>query len=451
MENISTIQAISPLDGRYLGKVNQLSNFCSEYGLIKIRTEVEIEWLIALAEDDKIDCLPAFDLITKNSLRKIYQELSPEDALKVKEIEKATNHDVKAIEYYIVDKLEFLGLEKLAPMVHFACTSEDINNLSYALILKYSMNSLVFPICEELLAIIEERADQYRSIAMVSRTHGQLASPTTMGKEFHNVAERLKRQLTQLKKQPLMGKINGAVGNFNAHKVSFPEVNWKEFSRSFVESLGLVWNPSTTQIEPHDYMAELFHQLVRWNTIVLDFDRDIWSYIAMEAFTQIPVEGQVGSSTMPHKINPIDFENSEGNLGIANALLDHFAAKLPISRWQRDLSDSTVQRNIGIGLGYSILAYRSTLKGLKKLAINQKRLEDELNRSWILLGEAMQTVMRRYNIPQSYEKLKELTRGKEVDQLALENFVESLDLPESVKKELKLLTPSGYIGYAKDF
>jgi adenylosuccinate lyase len=451
MENIDTIQAISPLDGRYQQKTGQLNKFCSEYGLIKIRIRVEVEWLIALAKHEQVDSIEPFNKETELTLRDIYQKFSPEKALKVKKIEQTTNHDVKAVEYYINDQLKVLELGELIPMVHFACTSEDINNLAYALILKYSLREVIFPLCEKLLSAIEKKANQYRSIPMVARTHGQLASPTTMGKEFHNVAERLKRQLMQMKQQPLLGKINGAAGNFNAHRISFPQVDWKAFSRSFVESLGLEWNASTTQIEPHDYMAELFHQLIRWNTIVLDFDRDIWSYIAIESFTQIPIAGQVGSSTMPHKINPIDFENSEGNLGIANALLEHFAAKLPISRWQRDLSDSTVLRNIGIGLGYSSLAYQATLKGLDKLAINQEKLEQELNRSWILLGEAMQTVMRKYKLPNSYEKLKELTRGKQVDQKSLHNFINSLELPEGVKAELKLITPSSYVGYATEF
>ncbi|PCI30597.1 MAG: adenylosuccinate lyase [SAR324 cluster bacterium] len=451
MENLYSVQAISPLDGRYQGKVKELKDYCSEYALIKFRITVEIEWLIALANHPDIDCIAAFEESTAADLRKVYQDFSPEDALKVKEIESVTNHDVKAVEYLINDKLKAMDLESLVPMVHFACTSEDINNLSYALMLRHTLTQVMLPACEKLLGEIRAKADEYRDVPMVARTHGQLASPTTMGKEFHNTAERLQRQLEQMKAQVILGKINGAVGNFNAHCVSFPEVDWKAFSKNFVESLDLTWNPATTQIEPHDYMAEIFHQFIRWNTIVLDFDRDLWAYISNDAFKQIPVKGEVGSSTMPHKVNPIDFENSEGNLGMGNAIFEHMASKLPVSRWQRDLTDSTVLRNIGVGFGYSLLAYRATLKGLSKLAINRDVLEQELGSSWVLLGEAMQTVMRRYNIPQSYEKLKDLTRGKAVDQQALQDFVESLELPEDVKKELKKLTPLLYLGYAKDF
>ncbi|MCP4756532.1 MAG: adenylosuccinate lyase [Proteobacteria bacterium] len=451
MGNIHAIQAVSPLDGRYWDKVDDLKNFCSEYGLIKYRVQVEIEWLIALAGHPGIDCISPFDEDTKENLRRLYRDFTPEDALLVKEIEGTTNHDVKAVEYFINRKLQTLDLAALSPMVHFACTSEDINNLSYGLMLRDTLNEVVFPLCEQTLSAIRRKSEEFRQIAMVSRTHGQLATPTTMGKEFHNVAERLLRQLKQMKSQEFLGKINGAVGNFNAHRVSYSEVDWKTLGREFVESLGLAWNPATTQIEPHDYMAEIFHQFVRWNTILLDFDRDCWSYISMEAFTQIPVKEQVGSSTMPHKINPIDFENSEGNLGIANALFEHLAAKLPVSRWQRDLTDSTVLRNTGVGFGYSILAYKATLKGLSKLAINSGKLAGELEESWILLGEALQTVMRKYNIPEPYEKLKELTRGKTVDRQVLQEFIQSLDLPAEVKDELKRLSPLKYLGYAAEF
>ncbi len=451
MGNIFEIQAISPLDGRYHDKVRELNKYSSEYALIKYRTQVEIEWLIALAALPEIDCLTPFDQETKTKLRSIYGEFSPEDALKVKDIEGITNHDVKAVEYYINQKLKDLNLENLSAMVHFACTSEDINNLSYGLMLHNMLNQVVIPVCEQVLTTIREKSEEYRQIPMLSRTHGQPATPSTMGKEFYNVAERLQRQLIQIKTQGILGKINGAVGNFNAHRISFPEINWKKFAQEFVESLGLTWNQATTQIEPHDYMAEIFHQFIRWNTILLDFDRDIWSYISIEAFSQIPVKEQVGSSTMPHKINPIDFENSEGNLGVANAIFEHLAAKLPVSRWQRDLTDSTVLRNIGVGFGYSILAYKATLKGLGKLALNEKKLKNELDNSWIILGEALQTVMRKYNIPEPYEKLKDLTRGKQVDQQILHQFIDTLDLPEEVKTELKQITPSNYLGYATDF
>jgi len=451
MGDIDIIQAISPLDGRYRNKVEKLTGYCSEYALIKYRLQVEIEWLIALAERAEIDCIADLSAQNKKDLRIIYQQFTPAEAIEVKEIESVTNHDVKAVEYFINRKLESLNLEQLSSMVHFACTSEDINNLSYGLMLLNTLKDVVFPICDEVLSTIRRMADEYREVAMIARTHGQPATPTTMGKELHNVAERLQRQFQQMHKQEILGKINGAVGNFNAHRVSFPEVDWQKFSREFVESLGLTWNPATTQIEPHDYMAEIFHQFVRWNTIMLDFDRDMWSYISIDAFKQIPVKDQVGSSTMPHKVNPIDFENSEGNLGLANAIFGHLAAKLPISRWQRDLSDSTVLRNTGVGFGYSILAYQSTLKGLSKLELNREKVKGELDDAWLVLGEALQTVMRRYNIPEPYEKLKALTRGKFVDQQVLNQFVQGLELPEAVKEDLKKLTPQEYLGYAKDF
>lgn len=451
MDNLSSVQAISPLDGRYCSKVDELKQYCSEYALIRYRIEVEVEWLIALATHPGIDCIAPFNEQTIADLRQVYQDFTPEEALKVKEIEGVTNHDVKAVEYFINEKLDAMGLSSLSGMVHFACTSEDINNLSYGLILRNSLNKAVLPVCESILAAIREKAESYRHIGMMSRTHGQPATPTTMGKEFHNVAERLQRQLKQIQQAEILGKINGAVGNFNAHVVSFPEVDWREFSQNFVESLGLTWNPATTQIEPHDYMAEIFHQFIRWNNILLDFDRDIWSYISIEAFKQIPVEGQVGSSTMPHKINPIDFENSEGNLGIANAVFEHLGAKLPVSRWQRDLTDSTVLRNIGVGFGYSVLAYKATMKGLSKLAVNEEKVAAELAGAWLLLGEAIQTVMRRYDIPEPYEKLKALTRGKTVDAEVMQEFIESLELPDDVKASLKKLAPQDYLGYAADF
>lgn len=451
MEQQFELQAISPIDGRYHSKVRELNEYCSEYALIRYRTRVEIEWLIALAAHPAIDCLKPFESDTTIQLRNIYSSLTLADAQKIKEIEAVTNHDVKAVEYFIAERLHTLKLGSLTAMVHFACTSEDINNLAYGLMLKETIEKVMLPACEAIFTTISQKAEEYRNIPMMARTHGQPASPTTMGKEFHNVAKRCERQLQQIKQQPMLGKINGAVGNFNAHLVSFPGIDWRSFSKSFVESLGLTWNPATTQIEPHDYMAEIFHQFIRFNTILLDFDRDLWSYIAWEAFTQIPVKNQVGSSTMPHKINPIDFENSEGNIGIANAIFEHLAVKLPVSRWQRDLSDSTVLRNIGVGFAYSLIAYKATLKGLSKLAINREKLEKELAGAWVLLGEALQTVMRRYNIPKPYEKLKELTRGKTVDQKILLAFIESLELPQTVKDELKQLTPAQYLGYATDF
>ena len=451
MTDIHSIQAVSPLDGRYKEKVEDLSQYCSEFALIKFRIQVEIEWLIALSLHPEIDCIEPFNKEDQTRLRSIYQIFSPEDAVDVKSIEAVTNHDVKAVEYYINEQLKKLGLEKVSSMVHFACTSEDINNLSYGLILLNLLQDVIFPLCESVLIDIREQSKTYRTSAMLSKTHGQPATPTTMGKEFHNVAERLQRQLDQMRAQSVMGKMNGAVGNFNAHLISFPKVDWKAVSQKYVEGLGMKWNPATTQIEPHDYMAEIFHQFVRWNTILLDFNRDIWSYISIEAFSQIPVKEQVGSSTMPHKINPIDFENSEGNLGIANAVFEHLAAKLPVSRWQRDLTDSTVLRNIGVGFGYSVIAYKATLKGMSKLAINEPKLKQELDGAWLILGEALQTVMRKYNIPEPYEKLKELTRGKTVNQQDLQAFIQTLDLPETVKDDLSKLTPGSYLGLADQY
>lgn len=451
MENLSSIQAISPLDGRYGNKVEVLKQYCSEYALIRYRIQVEIEWLITLADHPGIDTLSPFSAETAQRLREIYLSFSPEQALRVKEIEGITNHDVKAVEYFINEKLNDLDLSSLSGMVHFACTSEDINNLSYGLILHNTLKKVMLPSCEAVLEAIREKAEACRHIAIMSRTHGQPATPTTLGKEFHNVAERLQRQLEHMRSQEILGKINGAVGNFNAHRIAYPDVDWRALGRGFVVSLGLTWNAATTQIEPHDYMAEIFHRFVRWNTILLDFDRDIWSYIAIDAFRQIPVKDQVGSSTMPHKINPIDFENSEGNLGLANAVFEHLAAKLPVSRWQRDLTDSTVLRNIGVGFGYSVLAYKATLKGLSKLDVNREKLAAELSEAWLLLGEAIQTVMRRYGIPEPYEKLKALTRGKVVDEAVMRSFIESLELPGDVKAALKELTPQTYLGYAADF
>jgi adenylosuccinate lyase len=451
MEAIDQVQNLSPLDGRYFSKTKSLRDYFSEYALIKYRTQVEIEWLLTLSESTEIDCINPFSNTISGKLRKIYQDFQPADALKVKTIESKTNHDVKAVEYYIADLLEKEGLSEVIPMLHFACTSEDINNLAYGLMLKHSMDSVIIPACKSLKNHISDKAETYRNIPLLSKTHGQPASPTTLGKEFFNVVARFDRQINQIKNQSILGKINGAVGNFNAHFASYPKADWASISQKFVESLGLSWNPTTTQIEPHDYMAELFHQMIRWNNIVLDLDRDIWLYISIGVFKQKPVEGEVGSSTMPHKVNPIDFENSEGNLGLANAIFDHLAIKLPISRWQRDLSDSTVQRNIGVAFGYSVLAYQSTLKGLSKLAVDEKYISAELSQAWPVLGEALQTVMRRYKIPDSYEKLKALTRGKQIDQQSIQAFIQSLDLPADVKKELMELKPETYIGNANLF
>ena len=448
---INQLTALSPLDGRYQSKVSELNHHFSEFGLIRRRLQVEVEWLIALGNLPETS-LKAFSKKQQTDLRKLYEKMTPKQALEVKETEKVTNHDVKAVEYYLGARLEEMKLGELKPWVHFACTSEDINNLSHALILKGGLDEVVIPKMNDVIETIEKMAAEYKATPMMSKTHGQPATPSTMGKEFQNVAERLKRQFNNIISLEFLGKINGAVGNFNAHKVAFPEVNWKSFARNFVESLDLDYNPFTTQIEPHDYMAELFDSVRRFNTILLDFDRDIWGYISNDAFKQIPVAGQTGSSTMPHKINPIDFENSEGNLGLANALFDHLSNKLPVSRWQRDLTDSTVLRNMGVGFGYSLIAYKATLAGLGKLKINEEALDEELDQNWALLGEAMQTVMRKYGVENSYEKLKDLTRGKSVDAKSLAKFIDGLtELPDDVRRNLKKLTPATYIGYAKDF
>ncbi|MDX2471209.1 MAG: adenylosuccinate lyase [SAR324 cluster bacterium] len=445
------LTALSPLDGRYHSKVSELNHHFSEFGLIRRRLQVEVEWLIALGNLPETS-LKAFTKKQQTDLRKLYEKMTPKQALEVKETEKVTNHDVKAVEYYLGARLEEMKMGDLKPWVHFACTSEDINNLSHALILKGGLDDVVIPKMNDLIETIEKMATAYKAIPMMSKTHGQPATPSTMGKEFQNVAERLKRQFNNIISLEFLGKINGAVGNFNAHRVAFPDVDWKPFARDFVESLDLDYNPFTTQIEPHDYMAELFDSVRRFNTIVLDFDRDIWGYISNNAFKQIPVAGQTGSSTMPHKINPIDFENSEGNLGIANALFDHLSNKLPVSRWQRDLTDSTVLRNMGVGFGYSLIAYKATLAGLGKLEINADVLSAELDQNWALLGEAMQTVMRKYGVENSYEKLKDLTRGKSVDAKSLAKFIDGLtELPDDVRRNLKKLTPATYLGYAKDY
>ena len=372
------------------------------------------------------------------------------DAEAVKQIEATTNHDVKAVEYFLKQRCESIAeVHAVSEFFHFACTSEDINNLSYALMLKEARDQVVVPTFKQVIAAIEALANDHAELSMLARTHGQPASPTTLGKEMRNVVARLERQLAQINQVEILGKINGATGNYNAHVVAYPEVDWQSFSKGFVESLGLSWNPLTTQIEPHDYMAELFHAVVRFNTILLDFDRDIWSYVSIGYFKQRVIAGEVGSSTMPHKVNPIDFENSEGNLGLANAVFEHLALKLPISRWQRDLTDSTVLRNIGVGFGYTMLACGATLKGISKLDVNAQALADDLNDNWAVLGEAIQTVMRRYDIPEPYEKLKALTRGKDgIDQSTLEVFIDALEVPAAVKAELKKLTPASYVGLA---
>jgi len=449
---LSATTALTPLDGRYGSKVKALRPIFSEFGLIKYRSLVEIRWLQALAKEANIAEVPSFSADTNSQLNSIIDNFSVDDAEAVKSIEATTNHDVKAVEYFLKQSTDSIAeVKAVSEFFHFACTSEDINNLSYALMLRDAREEVVLPTFQKVVSAIAELANDNAELSMLARTHGQPASPTTLGKEMRNVVARLERQIAQIESVEILGKINGATGNYNAHVVAYPEVDWQAFSQSFVESLGLSWNPLTTQIEPHDYMAELFHAVARFNTILLDFDRDIWSYISIGYFKQKVIAGEVGSSTMPHKVNPIDFENSEGNLGLANAMFDHLALKLPVSRWQRDLTDSTVLRNIGVGFGYTMLACSATLKGIGKLDVNAKVLAVDLDQNWAVLGEAIQTVMRRYDIPEPYEKLKALTRGKDgIDQAALEAFIENLEVPASVKVELKKMTPANYIGLAAD-
>jgi len=445
----TSITNISPIDGRYASKVEPLREIFSEYGLIAFRVKVEIEWLLSLAENTGIEELDPPDQASRDQLRAIVDKFSEADAIAIKEIERTTNHDVKAVEYFIKDKLSAINtLAEKKEFVHFACTSEDINNLSHGLMLKSGREKLML-VMQKLIAIIDDFAKAWAAQPMLSRTHGQSASPTTVGKELANVAIRLERQLDQFKNIGILGKINGAVGNFNAHHSAYPDVDWQQHSRQFVESLGLEWNPYTTQIEPHDYIAELFHALARFNTILIDFNRDIWSYISIAYFKQRRIENEVGSSTMPHKVNPIDFENSEGNLGLANAVLGHMAEKLPVSRWQRDLTDSTVLRNMGVGFAYSLIAFESTLKGLSKLELNAAAIDADLDAAWEVIAEPLQTIMRRYDIEGAYEKLKEFSRGQVVNAESVRAFIETLDIPDSAREEMLKLTPRTYIGYAE--
>ena len=447
---IDTLKAVSPIDGRYAGQTDVLRDIFSEYGLIYRRVVVEIAWLRALANEPNISEVPELSEAAEQFLQDILDNFDTNDAQRVKDIEKTTNHDVKAVEYFIKEKIEDQAeLGAVEEFIHFACTSEDINNLAYALMLKQAQADVLLPIMDRIINSISKMAHEYAGQPMLSRTHGQTASPTTLGKEMANVAARLQRQRDQLYEVMILGKINGAVGNYNAHMISYPEVNWSALAQNFVQQLGLEWNPYTTQIEPHDYMAEFFNAVARFNTILIDFDRDIWSYISIAYFKQKVVEGEVGSSAMPHKVNPIDFENSEGNLGIANAILSFLADKLPISRWQRDLSDSTVLRNLGVGLAHSLIAYNSTLKGMSKLQVNEQRLQEDLDNSWEVLAEAIQTVMRRHGIEKPYEKLKQLTRGQTINRETLSQFIDTLDLPDEVKNKLKQLSPAGYTGSAE--
>ena len=450
---LSTLTAINPIDGRYGDKTAELRPYFSEFGLIYYRVYVEIRWFQFLASQRKIKELPALGDEENNFLEKLIVDFDETEAAIVKSNEATTNHDVKAVEYYLKSKFVASGissLEKNIEFIHFACTSEDINNLSHALMLKDGRDGVLQPLMDELTQKLAEFARDYANLPMLSRTHGQTATPTTLGKEFANVVARLRRQVKQLGAVQIMGKINGAVGNLNAHQVTYPDLDWLAMSEQFVSSLGIIWNPYTTQIEPHDYMAEMFQAMSRFNTILIDFNRDIWSYISIGYFKQRKVEGETGSSTMPHKVNPIDFENSEGNLGIANAIFGHLSEKLPISRWQRDLTDSTVLRNMGTGLAYSLLSYKSTLKGLGKLEINPSALEEDLNRSWEILAEPIQTIMRRHGVEEPYEKLKELTRGQSLKQESIEQMLETLDIPESARTLIRELTPMNYTGLASE-
>jgi adenylosuccinate lyase len=446
---LTSLTALSSVDGRYAGRTRSLRSYCSEYGLIHRRVIVEIRWFEALATHPGIPELPALSDEASTFLEGLISDFDVAAAERIKEIESVTNHDVKAIEYYL--KEQFADLPELAVLsefLHFACTSEDINNLSYALMLRDVHEDIMEHEFARIDAVLAGLAQAHANQPMLARTHGQTASPTTLGKELANSLFRLRRQAQLMADQEFLGKINGAVGNFNAHMAAYPEIDWPALAREFVESLGLDWNPYTTQIEPHDWVAELFQSLARYHTILIDLCRDIWSYISIGYFRQKTVEGEIGSSTMPHKVNPIDFENAEGNLGVANALLEHLAAKLPISRWQRDLTDSTVLRVIGTAYGHSLVASSSLLKGLGKLEVNTARLEQDLDASWEVLAEPIQTVMRRHGIDNPYEQLKSLTRGKRITEKDLAEFIHTLDIPEQARKALLELTPGGYTGNA---
>ena len=451
-QSLTTLNALSPLDGRYQTKLDALRPYFSEYALIKHRAWVEVEWLKALSAAKELAEIAPFSTETIQELDAAITHFSEADAAQVKAIEARTNHDVKALEYWLKEKFDINPeIKKASEFIHFACTSEDINNLSHGLMLKSARDTVMLPFLADLIARLTELSHQLADQPMLSRTHGQTASPTTMGKELANVVYRLQRQQKQLINNEILGKINGAVGNFNAHLSAYPNFDWESFAKHFVESLGLVYNPMTIQIEPHDYMAELYDTLARINTILIDLNRDIWGYISVGYFKQKVKAGEIGSSTMPHKVNPIDFENSEGNLGLANAVLRHMAEKLPISRWQRDLTDSTVLRNMGVAFGYTLLGYDSCLRGLNKLEINTAKLAEDLDNSWEVLAEPIQTVMRRYGIENPYEQLKELTRGKGgINKASLHTFISGLKIPVDAKQLLLEMTPASYIGKASD-
>lgn len=450
--SLTNLNAISPLDGRYQSKLDALRPFFSEYALIKYRALIEVEWLKALSANPALTEIAAFNAETIAELDGAIANFTEVDASQVKAIEARTNHDVKALEYWLKEKFDHnLDIQKASEFIHFACTSEDINNLSHGLMLKSARDTVMLPFLKTLIERMRELALELAEQPMLSRTHGQTASPTTMGKELANVVYRLQRQVKQLEENEILGKINGAVGNFNAHLSAYPEIDWETFAKNFVTSLDLDYNPMTIQIEPHDYMAELYDTLARINTILIDLNRDIWGYISVGYFKQKVKAGEIGSSTMPHKVNPIDFENSEGNLGLANAVLRHLAEKLPISRWQRDLTDSTVLRNMGVGFGYSLLGYDACLRGLNKLEINPQRLAEDLDNSWEVLAEPIQTVMRRYGIKNPYEQLKELTRGKGgINKASLHAFIETLEIPTQAKQQLLDMTPASYTGKAAE-
>ena len=446
--DLSALTAISPVDGRYGSKCDLLRPYFSEFGLIHHRVRIEVEWLKTLASHQEICEIPALSDEALAVWDGIASDFSEADAQRVKDIERVTNHDVKAVEYFLKEKIEtHTELHAINEFIHFACTSEDINNLAYGLMLKHAREKILH-IMNVVIEAIQSLAHEHAAQPMLSRTHGQPASPTTLGKEMANVVYRLRRQYDQVSSVELLGKINGAVGNYNAHLSAYPSIDWAQLAENFVNNLGLSWNPYTIQIEPHDYIAELFDAITRFNQVLLDFDRDIWSYISIGYFKQKTIAGEIGSSTMPHKVNPIDFENSEGNLGIANALLQHMSQKLPISRWQRDLTDSTVLRNLGVGIAHSVIAYESTLKGIGKLAVNAEAINQDLNNNWEVLAEPIQTVMRRYGIEQPYEKLKELTRGQKIGQADIQAFVAKLEIPDDAKQRLLAMTPGSYIGNA---
>ena len=447
---LSALTAISPVDGRYQNKTDVLRPIFSEYGLFRFRVLVEIEWLKKLSKNPNIKEIESFSANSISLLDNIKNNFSIDDAKQIKKIEKITNHDMKAVEYFIREKIQSdPKLKNVSQFIHFACTSEDINNLSYALMLKDARENILLPKLQKLIIILQEMSDSYTSIPMLSRTHGQIASPTTLGKEMAIYVYRALRQMKQFENIELLGKLNGAVGNFNAHFAAYPDINWMSLSKEFIEELGLTWNPYTTQIESHDYMAEYFHTLARTNTILIDLCRDLWGYISLGYFNLKPIKGEVGSSTMPHKVNPIDFENAEGNFGIADSIFEHLAMKLPTSRWQRDLSDSTILRNAGVGIAHTIIAFDSTVAGLSKIDINKDVIHEDLKDSWEVLTEPIQTVMRRYNIDNAYEKLKKLSRGQKINKEILHNFIEQLDIPDDAKSRLKELNPSNYLGNAE--